>query len=317
VVAGAASDQLLAGRVVKELRRLERELIELALVRRSDALDRVGDAIRRLGELGTPQGILDRAPQELGRTSGFDRVVVSEVREGSMMPVAIWSVAGDDARAGWLLELQKTPVALEYPLVEQEAVVRQRTELVDVIRAGQRTPPRFRDVLGWRSYVTAPLIVDGTTVGLLHADAHRSGRRLDQVDCEVTARYAEGFAGAFERAVLRETLMRHRGELESAVQWLSGRVSRLDLDAPAGSPAGAAGGADPGAGTIDALTRRELDVLRLLARGQTNAAIARALVIREGTVKYHVKNILRKLGATSRADAVARFARASGPARRT
>jgi DNA-binding NarL/FixJ family response regulator len=66
----------------------------------------------------------------------------------------------------------------------------------------------------------------------------------------------------------------------------------------------------------DALTPRELDVLRLLARGNTNLAIARALVVREGTVKYHVKNILRKLGATSRADAVARYVRAGGEADR-
>ena len=53
--------------------------------------------------------------------------------------------------------------------------------------------------------------------------------------------------------------------------------------------------------------------MRLLARGHTNVAIANELVVREGTVKYHVKNILRKLGATSRADAVSRFVRASGP----
>ena len=53
-------------------------------------------------------------------------------------------------------------------------------------------------------------------------------------------------------------------------------------------------------------------MLRLLARGNTNLAIATALVVREGTVKYHVKNILRKLGATNRADAVARFVRAGG-----
>jgi DNA-binding NarL/FixJ family response regulator len=46
-----------------------------------------------------------------------------------------------------------------------------------------------------------------------------------------------------------------------------------------------------------------------MARGKTNRAIANALIVREGTIKYHVKNILRKLGATSRADAVARHAR--------
>ncbi len=61
----------------------------------------------------------------------------------------------------------------------------------------------------------------------------------------------------------------------------------------------------------DSLTPRELEVLRLLARGHTNLAIANALVVREGTVKYHVKNILRKLGASSRADAVSRFVRAT------
>jgi DNA-binding NarL/FixJ family response regulator len=60
---------------------------------------------------------------------------------------------------------------------------------------------------------------------------------------------------------------------------------------------------------VGSLTPRELEVLRLLARGLTNLAIANALVVREGTVKYHVKNILRKLGATSRADAVSRFVR--------
>ena len=69
-------------------------------------------------------------------------------------------------------------------------------------------------------------------------------------------------------------------------------------------------GLDPS--LADALTAREIEVLRLLARGQTNLEIARTLVVREGTIKYHVKNILRKLGATSRADAVSRYARAGG-----
>jgi DNA-binding NarL/FixJ family response regulator len=59
----------------------------------------------------------------------------------------------------------------------------------------------------------------------------------------------------------------------------------------------------------EVLTPRELEVLRLMARGNTNAAIAKALVVAEGTVKYHVKNVLRKLRAANRADAVARYER--------
>jgi DNA-binding NarL/FixJ family response regulator len=124
----------------------------------------------------------------------------------------------------------------------------------------------------------------------------------------VVGRYAEELAGVFERAVLRHTLELHRAELSAAVQWMSARLGRLE-DA-AGLVRPRERGADMR--LIESLTARELDVLRLLARGHTNLAIATALMVREGTVKYHVKNILRKLGATSRADAVARFFRAGG-----
>mgnify|MGYP001586654667 FL=1 len=52
------------------------------------------------------------------------------------------------------------------------------------------------------------------------------------------------------------------------------------------------------------LTVREMDVLRLLAQGQTNKEIAAALGITERTVKFHVSSILGKLGAANRAEAV-------------
>ena len=57
-----------------------------------------------------------------------------------------------------------------------------------------------------------------------------------------------------------------------------------------------------------ALSRREHEVLSLVAQGQTNAQIAAALVLSEHTVHRHVANILRKLGSSSRAAAVARAA---------
>ncbi len=52
------------------------------------------------------------------------------------------------------------------------------------------------------------------------------------------------------------------------------------------------------------LTRREIDVLKHMASGKTNAGIAARLVVSEGTVKSHVKHILRKLAAANRAEAV-------------
>ena len=60
------------------------------------------------------------------------------------------------------------------------------------------------------------------------------------------------------------------------------------------------------------LTRRELDVLRLMARGRTNSAVAAELVISEGTVKFHVNNILRKLRAGNRAEAASLYLRLTG-----
>jgi len=54
----------------------------------------------------------------------------------------------------------------------------------------------------------------------------------------------------------------------------------------------------------DALTLREIDVLRLIAGGNANKEIAAQLSITEETVKGHVKNILAKLGANDRTHAV-------------
>lgn len=53
----------------------------------------------------------------------------------------------------------------------------------------------------------------------------------------------------------------------------------------------------------EALTEREVDVLRLLAQGQANKQIASNLRIGEKTVKTHVSNILAKLGVPSRTQA--------------
>jgi DNA-binding CsgD family transcriptional regulator/transcriptional regulator with XRE-family HTH domain len=62
----------------------------------------------------------------------------------------------------------------------------------------------------------------------------------------------------------------------------------------------------PAVGPIEALTRRELEVLGLIAKGRRNREIARDLFVALDTVKKHAGNILRKLGAASRTHAVAR-----------
>jgi NarL family two-component system response regulator LiaR len=63
------------------------------------------------------------------------------------------------------------------------------------------------------------------------------------------------------------------------------------------------GGARPAQAQLELLTRREREVLELIARGQSNKRIAYALGISEKTVKTHVGHLLAKLGVTDRTQA--------------
>ncbi|MDO8689149.1 MAG: response regulator transcription factor, partial [Dehalococcoidia bacterium] len=60
---------------------------------------------------------------------------------------------------------------------------------------------------------------------------------------------------------------------------------------------------------VEALTAREVEVLRLLSGGASNQRIANELTVSVGTVKAHISHILGKIGARNRTEAVARARR--------
>jgi len=126
---------------------------------------------------------------------------------------------------------------------------------------------------------------------------------LSSVDDPVVARRALA-GGAAAYVVKSEKL----SDLDFAVRQALHRSIYLPLGDSTSDPATAPD--EPGP---ELLTARELEILRLAAEGNSNPEVARRLWITEQTVKFHLTNVFRKLGVSSRAEA-ARWARAHGVA---
>ena len=91
-----------------------------------------------------------------------------------------------------------------------------------------------------------------------------------------------------------------RGESVVAPE-MTGKLVAAYRQAANGAPADEP--AEPPASVLDQLSAREQDILRGIARGESNKEIARALGIAETTVKIHVQHVLRKLDVSSRVHA--------------
>jgi DNA-binding NarL/FixJ family response regulator len=122
-------------------------------------------------------------------------------------------------------------------------------------------------------------------------------------DHDLEAAIRAGACGYLTKDVAPDALVRvvrgaWDGELAMSRQ-LAARLVRRLLESPHRSVAG-----DDG---LAALSERELEVLRMLAEGLTDRAIAEALTLSPRTVESHVSNILHKLGTRNRAEAAARY----------
>ncbi len=276
-------------------------------MRRSDGRERVREALRRLGEIGSPTGIIARTASELGTSSDFDLVLVSRVEGDALRPQTIYSQPTEPAADALLEGLQRRPLPLRYPLLEHEVADRQRATIADVRASGPRASQALVEVLAWRSYALAPIVIEGRSVGLLHAACVTRMAPVDEIDLELAALYADGLGRAFERAVLRDQLLRQRVALQSATRWMTAGALALRARPAVQAPRSLA---EDQLG--DLLTTRELEVMERVAEGESNREIAAALMLGEGTVKYHVKNILRKLHARGRTEAISRFIQLRG-----
>ena len=317
-VAGSALVELLV-----ELHEVQGRLRERRLARRLQAVARVQESLARLRSVGNPSDLLDRAPREVCHSVGLERAVLSRVNGSEWVMESAYFEGHDEWATSWIQEAREhAPALLNHMVLETEMVRRRAPAIVFDAQSDPRTYKPLVASVQTRNYVSAPVMPEDRVIGFLHGDHHFSGRPVDTFDRDLLWLFAEGFGHVYERAVLLERLGSQRQEFQRMVTSTEAVIADLcnaeiQLDRATGESGAAvtrtaaAIFAIPRSAAESLLTRREIEVLSLMASGGTNAAIAQKLTISEGTVKSHVKHILRKLHASNRAEAVSRYARLS------
>lgn len=291
-----------------------------ALLYARDTSSRMGEVLRRL-ELApcSISALVDMAPRLVSEL-GFDRAIFSRVVDGVWISESVFVTDDSD----WAEEINRAGKEQPQPLVpglfETEIVRRRRAMMVHDVQQESRVHRPIADASRSTSYVAAPVLSGDRVVGLLHADRYLSGREIDAVDCETLATYVRGLQLAFSRAMAVERLDAVSSAMRFAVNECDEAVSAAHEFSLCAN-----GIVDdsliPFAPRVtrravrsvrELLTVREAEILEEMANGRTNSSIAAKLFISEGTVKQHVKHILRKLGAENRVEAVTMLYQSDG-----
>jgi DNA-binding CsgD family transcriptional regulator/GAF domain-containing protein len=279
--------------------------------RRYEEMQRGIDRLRRLGSSAE---LLDRVCEEVVHSSGFSRAMLTRIEGGSWLP---WMAYFSDDReferefVEWM-NAQRFPaealgpdLAGLHPVLVDDALGRAGT--FKAMLSFSKTP----------CYVAAPITPAGRMVGVLYADRYPTGRPVDEQDRDVLRAFTEDLGRIYERIVLIERMRTQRSQVREAFEFAESFMASL-----AGAEIQLARGAEDRVTSADGqnletpqapamidelLTAREAEVLTMMVRGASNAAIAERLIIKEGTVKSHVKHILRKLDAVNRAEAISRY----------
>jgi DNA-binding CsgD family transcriptional regulator len=307
--------------LLDRMKSVDRRLHDTRVVQRDSIFQAAQQGLARLGGITAVTPLIDQAPQAVCRL-GFDRAIISGIQESCWITEAM-CVPEDPEWAAEILRVgQEHPRRVTSLLYESEIVRRRAPMVVTNVQTEQNVHREIADASLARSYAAAPIMPEGRVIGFLHADCYFQRRHVDQFDQDLLGMFAVGFGYLLQRNVLLERLQAARADIFG----LGGRISSV-LDEHLGADLLLARGIEEYSGgsrmaatrplvtgdsvggwTQDSpLTRRELDVLKLMAAGETNARIATRLVLSEGTVKSHVKHILRKLGAANRAEAVSRW----------
>jgi DNA-binding NarL/FixJ family response regulator len=298
-----------------ELAAARLDVLAWETLRSREAAQRVTRVLRGCRSVDSVDELAGVIPRQTAGL-GYDRVLLSWVEHGRWIPCCACTQS-EPAQATALVAAAKPPYRRTGDLLEDQVVRMRSTILVRDVVGNPRVHAELLAVTGSHSYVAAPLVVGERVIGLIHVDRNVETGTMDDFDQDLLALLAEGFGAALERVQARAEAEAIRGtvaEHAAAIQELIGQLGASPAVPSGCPPHRPPSGAFPVAPTpLDAwseeLTRREAQVLRLVAEGLTNAQIGERLFVAEGTVKTHVKNLMRKLGAATRAEAGAAYLR--------
>ena len=156
----------------------------------------------------------------------------------------------------------------------------------------------------------------GETLGPAHSAAHREWDGLlgESGSLDVLASFAASSGQIVERAIPIEQLQSQQRLAEQLARSPTGILDGERGDIPVLESDQQAPKApwQSRSEVVSELTRREYEILQLMTKGATNRQIATWIFLSEGTVKWHVKNILQKFGVANRGQAVATYLESLG-----
>jgi LuxR family transcriptional regulator, regulator of acetate metabolism len=256
----------------------------------------VREALGRLRAVDSLPGLYRHATCVLCESVGFDQAMLSRVQNRALVAESV-HVSGDPREAERLLARALAQRPRLGPWMPEYELFRHRRALLV------------------EAYVAAPLLRGKRAIGMIRADRRLTGRRVTERDRDALWVFAEGLGYALERCVLADRMRAQWEHVRALVRSTEASVAQLahaELELEPGDIANfLPTGFKAQEEELRTLTPRELDVLAMLAEGQTNARIALRLVVSESTVKSHVKHILRKLDVGNRTEAVSRYLRAA------
>lgn len=283
--------------VLDRLRQLESMVTSHLQAQSARLRETAIDGLTALSRCSTGYELAAAIPRNVARL-GFDRVIFSTVSSSGWQPVSAYSVPGDPAPITELVENLPTSTWFYLPPAAADrryAQVRAQKMLAHRDPAGGYALWSCSQA---RDFWMFPVINRRSITGLVHVDCLVQNRLPSRTQVEALNQFCRQ---------LPLVLARHDSSTETVQRFPDDGGSFRDHHlktcqptAPKLSPL-----AETTSDSLVPLSERESEVLRLMAAGLTNAQIGRRLSITEGTVKSHVKRVLRKTGASNRAEAVA------------